>query len=408
MPRGRNAELSWFLGISRAIAGQMSYEAILQSVADQLMGIIPHDHLDVTMRTEVESHLHYETGLNTSWSAAGALHKTADSPIRALIWGELPFLLTPNAFEDARFNFDGADNTAIFASELHSRIVVPLRVQGEVIGTLAISSRQIGQYATEDVDVVMDAADILSPYLFALKRNADAQTSALLESQAKASEELMRVGALRLTEGMERERQRLGMDLHDQTLADLTRLSRRISSIRRQPVVSPCELETVESDLASCITELASLVEDVKPGLLQLFGLKEAIDAHFQRCFCYAQPSVEVFLSDHTAGASEQLPEDIKISVYRIIQEAMNNVAKHSGASRVDVILDIQRDILLVRIIDNGVGIGGPKRASVSGLDHMRTRAALISAELRISSGANGSGTKVELKLPLSTASQAT
>ena len=76
MPRGQNAELSWFLGISRAIAGQMSYEAILQSVAEStLLGIIPHDHLDVTMRTEVESHRHYETGLNTSWSAAGALRK---------------------------------------------------------------------------------------------------------------------------------------------------------------------------------------------------------------------------------------------------------------------------------------------------------------------------------------------
>ena len=141
----QNVELSWFLGISRAISGQMQYETILQSVGDQLKTVIPHDHLDITLRAGAESHLHYEAGLNTSWSATGELHETAASPIRAIIWGEEPFLLTDNAWSDGRFAFEGADNIPIFAAELHSRIVVPLRVQGSIIGSLSISSRNIAQ-----------------------------------------------------------------------------------------------------------------------------------------------------------------------------------------------------------------------------------------------------------------------
>ncbi|MEM8853764.1 MAG: hypothetical protein AAGD34_08690 [Pseudomonadota bacterium] len=99
---------------------------------------------------------------------------------------------------------------------------------------MTISSHRVGVYNDELVDIAQGAADLVSAYLFALERGKIARNPAVAESEARNAEEALRLEAQRLTEGMERERKRLGIDLHDQTLAELARLTRRGAQSRLQ------------------------------------------------------------------------------------------------------------------------------------------------------------------------------
>jgi signal transduction histidine kinase len=281
MPHQTPDGLAWYLGIARSIAGQMKYDAVVQEFAVQIRKTIQYDHLDIVLLAAKGRHFHYESGMDTTWNDSNRHFKqTALSPVRQVLEGQEEYMLTEDAQLDERFNFEGADNEAILSAELRSRIVVPLKVQGAILGSLAISSQKPGCYTNCEVEVARGAADLLSPYLFALARNAEARKSAVKANEAKAREELLRVGALRLTEGMERERRRLGMDLHDQTMADLARMSRRISNLLGEPRIHAADLEVLAADLELCRQELHQIVEDLKPGLLELFGFSEAVDAY--------------------------------------------------------------------------------------------------------------------------------
>ncbi|MFP3588990.1 hypothetical protein SCB29_36145, partial [Paraburkholderia sp. SIMBA_055] len=81
-------------------------------------------------------------------------------------------------------------------------------------------------------------ADLLAPYFFAIRAAEQAKRSAIVETEARAREEGLRFGALKLTEALETERHRIGMDLHDQTLADLTRLARHVERLTHAPDLS--------------------------------------------------------------------------------------------------------------------------------------------------------------------------
>lgn len=95
------------------------------------------------------------------------------------------------------------------------------------------------------------------------------------------------------------------------------------------------------------------------------------------------------------------MPELVRVSLYRILQEAINNVGKHSGATQVDVNIKYQNRLLTITILDDGCGLKGSDLNSSGGVNHMRTRAALISANFLIKARENEFGTIVEVSLPL-------
>ncbi len=402
MLRDPSKALSCFLSISRAIAGQMDYKQVLEKIGDELKHLVPHDHLDIVLLMTGGNQICYEVGLLTAWSnLADPVKPTATSPIRRLLRGETPFMLTEDAWSDERFHFEGADDGPIYSAELRSRIVVSLRVQGAVIGSLSISSHETGAYNRDQVEILQDTADLLAPYLYALARGEEARKAAVAESEARAREEMLRVGALRLTEGMERERQRLGMDLHDQTLADLTRLSRRIAQLRGQDLISAGDLTPVEEDLVTYLDELRGIIEDMKPGVLQLFGFAEAVDAHLRRCVADAHPPVAADVRDRTDGLIDGLTETIRTALYRIVQEATNNAVRHAGARRVAVAIERSGRLLRLTVEDDGVGIERDGLSSTGGIDHMETRAALIAARISIRKRQPEPGTRVSIELDL-------
>jgi len=402
--------LTRLLSMSRAIAGEIDRQSVLDKVAEELRHLIPHDHLDLALLTdEGRFNITYEVGIHTGWTEPEVSpHPVVHAPVRAVLWGQVPYLLTGDAPNDERFHFEGALDGPIFDAELRSRLHVPLRVHGKVIGSLNISRHQPNRYDGQHVRIAQDVADILAPYLRAIARAEEARKAAVAESEATAREEMLRLGALRLTEGMERARQRLGMDLHDQTLADLARLARQVGVLQDRERVSGAELESLEAELANCLVELRAIIEDTKPGVLQLFGFSEAVEALLLRSVEGVSPPVIATIDDRSEGLVDRLPDSVRTSLYRIVQEAVNNAIKHGEPGTIKVDLYADNTQLHLDVSDDGNGLDARALRNPSGISHMRTRATLLSASFDMGSIDDKFGTRVSLRMPITELIRAT
>ncbi len=399
-----NPLLDRYMAISRAVAGQLDFQQVLQRVAGEIQALIPYDHMDISIifADTRDCCAAYEVGVTTGWGEADRPKPIEKSPIRQLLRGEVDYLLTGDAWQDDRFHFEGAFDAPIYEAQLHSRLHVPFRVHGTIHGALNISSHEKNRYSEQEVATAREIADLLAPYVYALIRSEEARKLALSEGAARGREEALRVGALRLTEGMENERKRLGMDLHDQTLADLARVSRQLSHLQRQPKLRACDLEELDSEISTCITELRRIIEDTKPGILELFGFSQAVEAQLERSVASAQPPIRTSVADNTGALLDNGPEPLRQTLFRIVQEAINNAVKHGHARRIRVSIDKTQSHLTISVEDNGTGPEGEWDRSTGGVDNMRVRARLISADIDFVRSAAEGETRVIVSLPVS------
>ncbi|QKJ93546.1 GAF domain-containing sensor histidine kinase [Agrobacterium pusense] len=389
-----------YMGISRLLAGQLEFNAIIQAVATEISHIIPHDHMDVCIKQlDDKYHIAYESGLVSAWSKHPPALLTG-SPIRSLLSGEVEHLLSGDACADPRFHFNGAFSSPIHELDLHSRLHVPMKVHGDIIGALSCSCHRADAYTMEDVTNARAVADLLAPYFYAIRAAEQAKRSAIEEARANAREEGLRLGALQLTEALEAERQRIGMDLHDQTLADLTRLARRIERMSHTPDVSGEMLEPVVRSLQHCMQDLREIIEEAKPSILQLFGVVEAIETYVDRSVRDSGCAIDWSVTDETEGLVERLDKTVAISLFRIVQEAVNNAIRHAQPETIAVRLTAIDGGLRVTVSDDGNGGGDSGAPGGLGMDNMKTRARLISARFDRGGNRDGAGTCITVTLP--------
>lgn len=395
----RSSLFEHYLGISRLLAGQLEFNSIIQAVATEISHIIPHDHLDVCIKlVDDKYHIAYESGLESDWSKHPPALLTG-SPIRSLLAGEVEFLLSGNACVDPRFHFEGAFSSPIITLSLHSRLHVPLKVHGDIIGALSCSSHTTDAYTMDDVFNARAVADLLAPYFFAIRAAEQAKRSAIEEAEATAREEGLRSGALKLTQALEAERQRIGMDLHDQTLADLTRLTRRVERMTHLPEVSGEMLEPLARSLQFCMHDLRQIIEEAKPSILQLFGMVQAIETYLDRSVRDSGASIAWEIADDSKGMVDELEQGVATSLFRIVQEAINNAIRHGQPDRIVVTLRRREDWLTVEINDDGAGLDTSGNSTGHGIGNMKTRARLISARFGIGKNRNGPGTCVSVSV---------
>lgn len=386
------ADLAYYLRISNHLAGNLDIKSALRSVKSEIDRILKVDHLDVCLIDDKGYwNTSYEVGLRTSWSRTRAPVEV--SPVRDILRGDCDSLLTGNALEDPRYVFDGADCGPIFKHNMRSRVNVAMKVLGRTIGALNCSSQQLDFYDQNAVDQVRNIADILAPYFYALRANEQARREAIMRAELQAREEGLRLGAFSLTDALELERQRIGMDLHDQTLADMTRISRDL-----ERCTSRDDIDGVLSNMRNCIQGLREIIDTSIPSLLELFGFQHAVRAHLERAIG-ADQRIEIDVLDRSGDMIDSLPQAKRIALFRIAQEAINNAVRHAQASRIEVEVEC-RDGLRLCIRDDGQTPAALEtRHASGGLAHMRTRARLIAAQFEIRYEA---GTEICVCLPVS------
>lgn len=319
-----------YMRISRLLAGHLDFQSAINAVAKEIKGIVPNDHMDVCIIAPGSRfHTAYENGLETEWSTRPPA-SIEGSPLRSLLQGRVDCLLTGNACTDPRFHFPGAFSSPILENNLKGRLHVALKVHGETIGALSCSSLEADVYNHEDLDRLAAIADLLAPYFYALLTAERAKQSAIIEAEARVREETLRQGARRLTEALDADRQRIGMELHDQTLADMTRFARRLERLSLMQSVPGNQLEPLTRSLQQSMQDLRLIIEQARPSVLQLFGLAEAIENHLERSVRDSGAPVDWRISDDTHGLSAKLPYTETLAIFRIAQEAINNVDRKS------------------------------------------------------------------------------
>lgn len=207
------------------------------------------------------------------------------------------------------------------------------------------------------------------------------------------------VGSEKLLEGAEEERRRIAMDLHDQTLSDLSSVLRGIQSIRSEKCTDAARLE---EDLQKAMTNLREVMDNLHPQTLEILGIGAAIESHIERMHSHgARPEYHLYISD--SFDSQELPKLWNVTLYRIVIEAVHNVIKHAHADRYEINLDRRHKQLVLSVEDNGIGIDQNRIATTGGrgLNNMRERARAIGGRVHWGSSRFTTGTRFELTLPL-------
>jgi signal transduction histidine kinase len=395
----RPIDMPQVTAILMSIAGQLNFRAVIRAASQEISGHLPHDHVDIAlMSPDGQMVTAWETGLHTEWDAETTATKAVDvSPIRDLFRGRVDHIITGDAQNDPRFHFEGAFSTPIFAVGLRSRLHVPLKVEGRVFGALSFSTQQVNSYRAEDIGNARIVADILSGYIYALRQGELARQSAVQQAETEARAEGLRLGARQLAEALEDARRTIGMDLHDQTVADLSRISRNIRRLADRGGALGSELATLEEDINHCLRELRVIVDDARPSVLELFGFADAVEALMERSASQLLTPVVWHVADSSSGAIDRMPAHTQIALYRIVQEAVNNAFRHSGAAEIAVRIAASGPRAMIRVQDTGTGLSTDLRRHASGIANMRTRAALIDAGFKLKSGPQGTEIRLEI-----------
>ena len=210
------------------------------------------------------------------------------------------------------------------------------------------------------------------------------------------------VGTEKLLEGAEEERRRIAMDLHDQSLSDLSTILRGLQNLGEDQVDPAVHEKTksLEQDLERAITNLRDIMNNLHPQTLDILGLGAALEAHLEQ-HCSSDELPEYHLYIDPVVNELDLGRVRQLTLYRIAIEAIQNVIKHAAATRYEVNLEMREKTLVLSVEDNGKGILNQNHSnSGRGLNNIRERARAISAAVDWKPSRFSSGTRFELTLP--------
>ena len=220
----------------------------------------------------------------------------------------------------------------------------------------------------------------------------------------RMTDQLIRVvAAEKLLEGAEEERRRIAMDIHDQTLADLSAVGRGLEQLREIPACHEAAA-AIEADLRRATANLRAVMDNLHPQTLDILGLPAAIESLLEKACKSPTAPVYHFLADDGA-ADVKLPRLTTVTIYRIVVEAVNNVLRHARASQMEVSMTLRGRTLVIAVEDNGIGFSDepamPNMTGGRGLYNIRERARAIGAQVSWRHSRFSSGARFEMVLPL-------
>jgi signal transduction histidine kinase len=307
---------------------------------------------------------------------------------------------------------------------------VPLRLDGRPVGMIGLANRA-GPYGDEHERLALTYASLIAVLVHNaqlyeqlqqtntwLERLVEERTRQLALARDALAEKAARLQAVlsETVDAQERERRRIADDIHDGisqlligAMLELTAGQERIEA--GQPAAAAPALESAREILARVESEIRRVVHDLHPPALEGLGLPAAIRDvadRFQR-FSQVDCAVEV------SGRPVRLPARAEISLYRIVQEALQNVAVHAHAARVEVRVGFTADGEAAEVVvrDDGRGFdpadvarfdlaeasAGGRRRQHLGLESMRRRVESLGGQWELSSRP-GAGTTIRARVP--------
>lgn len=366
------------LAVARAVGGETELGRILELIVKRGRALVNARSMFVALESG---------GCLTVDAVAGELERSLEH--QAVDIAHTPAADVLTFHQPVHLVGDGeATVTVIEGVEARAALLVPLVFRGVAVGILGALDPASG-------------ADCFTP-----------EDARILESFASSGATAVATGrnvaeerARRAIEASEAERRRWARELHDETLQDMASLKMILSTARRsddQAKVGRILDQAIEQ-LTTGIASLRQLITDLRPPILDEAGVQPALEHLVERLGLISDLEVRmnVDLAYHSGRRSFRLDPAVEDALYRVVQEALNNVIKHADAASVDVSIIEADDRIDLCIADDGVGIGEYRQTSGFGLLGMKERIALIGGSLEIHSTRDG-GTEIRASLPVS------
>jgi signal transduction histidine kinase len=307
---------------------------------------------------------------------------------------------------------EAADGRSVM-DEIRLQVVIIAREQNELLAArTAAFSREYHNAVLLGIGINLAAILVIALFYRLIRRSFFSRVVAqralqnaneTLESMVVLRTEQLSVLSRHLISVAEEEKSRLARELHDEMGANLTAISIDINAVTARLKPAQPELagmlERARATLVDTVQLKRRIVEDLRPSLLDNLGLAAALQSY---CEDYARITgldCEALIDGDVDAAGPMQA----IAVFRIVQEALNNIAKYARARHVIVHLAREAGWLSLEVIDDGVGIEAEavSKPKSHGLLGMRERALLLGGSLQVKRGVNDVGTCVEASIPL-------
>ncbi|MFC1963869.1 ATP-binding protein [Chloroflexota bacterium] len=231
------------------------------------------------------------------------------------------------------------------------------------------------------------------------------------QEQQRVTEELkvmqqnLRLYLKQATRAQEEERKRISHELHDDTIQALVVLSRQLDNLasgdKRPSEENRIRLEDLWHQTDNILRGVRRLSQDLRPAALDRLGLLPALEWLASDVTEYSEIATKV----NVVGEERHLPEEVAIALFRITQEALRNVWRHSGATNTEITIEFDDSKTRITVSDNGKGfklpenIGDLAKDGKLGLAGMQERAQLVGGTLTVQSQPDN-GTSITVELP--------
>ncbi len=222
--------------------------------------------------------------------------------------------------------------------------------------------------------------------------------------QIMSDDSMLHVKQFSVLEIQEKERQRISRDLHDSSLQNLTHLVHKVELsslyIDQDPIKAKLELATIEQNLRKVIEDIRNCIFNLRPMSFDDLGIKETIEKMLLMVNQDKQFKIESDIEDIKISSSDSKREVILLSIYRIIQECLQNSIKHSKGNEIKLSLKDKNDFYEIMIQDNGIGFDiseSAKRDNHFGLSVIKERVFLLKGKIEIDTQ---NGTSIKIIIP--------
>jgi signal transduction histidine kinase len=302
--------------------------------------------------------------------------------------------LREQALTLARQALDSGEPATLTAPAL---LAVPIRSKSGLEGALALSF-QTGNGQRDEVSPSLISA--LAEQLAMAVENA--RMYAEIQRRDRVRGELLN----RVVQAQEAERLRVARDLHDQIGQTLTALALGLSGIQsiveKNPKLAREQLAHLSTMSQEGLDNLRRLLADLRPGLLDELGLVPALRWHCNQVSKLSGLEIQM----RVTGDRRRLPEQLETVLFRIAQEALNNVVRHAHATRAQVLLDYGAEEVMLTVEDDGRGfdpaevLRAAERGQGWGLAGIQERLSMVGGRFHIES-APGQGTRLSCTVPV-------
>lgn len=278
-------------------------------------------------------------------------------------------------------------------------VALPLATHGEQLGAVVFARSKGDEHAVSLPEMKLMAG--IARQLGVSIQNT--QLTHLAQERERMLGDLLNqvVGA------QEAERQRIARELHDATAQSLSAIAMGLrgiaNSVQEQAPAAHAHLTAVQTFATEALDELRRIMADLRPPQLDDLGLSATL-RWYVGAFQQRNPHIDASLQ--VIGSVARLPASRETALFRVVQEALTNIAKHAGATRASVLVEMKPTRLVVTVQDNGRGFDPARVLSRRdgtpswGLLGMRERTLLLGGDYEIKS-APGQGTLVRVSVPV-------